>query len=54
MMALYEKSKDVKQAGKDAGWLLKKVINEDKRYFEDKKEGLVRHYRWTGKEDNDR
>lgn len=52
MIALYEKSEDVEQAGKDAGWLLKQVINNDKRNFETKKEGLVRQYRWTGKENN--
>jgi len=52
MLALYEKSEDVEQAGKDAGWLLKQVINNDKRSFETKKEGLVRQYRWNGKENN--
>lgn len=53
LLALYEKTKDVKQAGKDAGWLLKKVICEDKRSFQTKKEGLVRQYRWNGDENND-
>jgi hypothetical protein len=53
MYALYEKSGDVEQAGKDAGWLLKKVLDIDKRSFENKKEGLVRKYRWNGDEDND-
>lgn len=53
MIALYVKSEDIEQAGKDAGWLLKQVINNDKRFFETKKEGLVRQYRWTGKENND-
>ncbi|PZR03223.1 MAG: hypothetical protein DI539_26520 [Flavobacterium psychrophilum] len=53
MFALYEKSQDVEQAGKDAGWLLKQVINDDKRSFETKKEGLVRQYRWNGDENND-
>ncbi|MDD4848407.1 MAG: hypothetical protein PHR53_06575 [Bacteroidales bacterium] len=48
MFFLYEKSKDVEQAGKDAGWLLKQVIDNDKRNFETKKEGLVRQYRWNG------
>lgn len=33
-------------AGKDGGWLLKKVINKDKRSFESKKEDLIRKYRW--------
>ena len=53
MFDLYEKSQDVEQAGKDAGWLLKQVINDDKRSFETKKEGLVRQYRWNGDENND-
>lgn len=52
MFALYEKSNDIEQAGKDAGWLLKKVIYNDKRKFLDKKEGLVRQYLWNGEEDN--
>ncbi len=49
MYALYEKSKDIEQAGKDAGWLLKKVINDDKRFFNTKKHGRVREYCWNGK-----
>jgi len=52
MYALYEKSNDVDQAGKDAGWLLKQVVDDDKRSFETKKEGLVRQYRWNGNENN--
>ena len=52
MFALYEKSENIEQAGKDAGWLLKKVIADDKRGFETKKEGLVRQYHWNGDEDN--
>ncbi len=43
---LFEKSNDVEQASKDAGWLLKKTINNYKRTFESTKKGLVRHYRW--------
>jgi len=50
MFALYEKSKNIEQAGKDAGWLLKKVINNDKRSFNTRKNGLVRQYRWDGLE----
>lgn len=58
LMALYEKhisdgksnSNSIDQAGKDSGWLLKKVINDDKREFKTKKEDLIRKYRWTGKE----
>ncbi len=53
MFALYEKSHDEEQAGKDAGWLLKSVIKEDKRTFKTKKEGLVRQYCWNGEEQND-
>ena len=52
MFALYEKTNDTELAGKDAGWLLKKVIDKDKRSFETKKEGLVRQYRWNGEEKN--
>jgi len=52
MYALYEKSNDVDQAGKDAGWILKQVVEIDKRSFETKKEGLVRQYRWSGNENN--
>lgn len=52
MFALFEKSKDVEQAGKDAGWLLKKVLNEDKRTYESSSDGRVKQYRWNGLEDN--
>ncbi len=38
----------VKEAAKDAGWLLKKVIDTDRRMFESKEKGLVKQYRWTG------
>lgn len=38
----------VKDAAKDSGWLLKKVIINDKRKFYTKKEGLVRQYKWDG------
>lgn len=34
-------------AGKDSGWLLKRVISEDLRQFETKKEELIRKYRWV-------
>lgn len=37
----------VKEAGKDTGWLLKRVLNDDQRTFESKKEGMVKHYRWV-------
>ena len=39
-----------KEAGKDAGWLLKSVISADKRLFETKVESLIRQYRWIGGE----
>lgn len=37
----------VKAAGKDAGWILKKVIAQDKRKFETKVESRIRKYRWV-------
>jgi hypothetical protein len=52
LMVLYEKHKNagsndaVKSAGKDSGWLLKKVVKADKREFETKEESLVRKYLW--------
>jgi len=51
MLALYNKHKGkssdpVKEAGKDGGWLLKAVINDDKRLFKTKKEALIRQYKW--------
>lgn len=50
LIKLYEKHKhkedSVKSAGIDVGWLLKVVIEEDKRLFETKKESLIRKYRW--------
>ncbi|WP_074870879.1 hypothetical protein [Lysobacter enzymogenes] len=33
-------------AGKDAGWILKRVIAEDAREFDTRKAELVRQYRW--------
>jgi len=54
LIALYEKHKGkgnaVELAGKDAGWILKKVIEKDKRVFETKKEEMTRKYRWIKKE----
>ena len=37
----------VERAGKDGGWLLKKMIDADTRKFETKKEELIRKYRWV-------
>ena len=42
----------VREAGKDAGWILKAVIARDKRNFETKKEALIRQYRWAGGEED--
>jgi hypothetical protein len=36
----------VKAAGKDAGWILKKVIAADTRKFETKVAQRIRQYRW--------
>jgi len=50
LIKLYEKHKNknnpVELAGKDAGWILKKVIQKDKRVFETKKEEMTRKYKW--------
>ncbi len=58
LYALYEKHEGksddpFKEAGKDSGWLLKRVIHEDKREFETTVDELVRKYRWTGTEYNE-
>jgi len=52
LMALYKKhegkNKAVELAGKDAGWILKKVIHKDeKRVFDTKKEDMTRKYKWV-------
>jgi len=52
LISLYIKHKDtstdpVKDAGKDAGWILKTVIDEDKRFFITKIEARIRQYQWT-------
>jgi len=36
----------VKEAGKDGGWILKAVINDDSRNFETREAKLIREYRW--------
>ena len=43
----------VKAAGKDCGWLLKKVIQNDKRSFDSRNHGFIREYRWNGDRSND-
>lgn len=45
MFALYEKSRNERQAGRDAGNLLKRVLSNDSRRFETDR-GRVRRYRW--------
>ena len=40
----------VDDAAKDLGWLLKAVLNEDKRHFEIGRSGLTAGYRWIGNE----
>ena len=51
MIKLWEKhhnlGKDdpVIEAGKDGGWILKKVIANDKRKFETKEEDMIRKYK---------
>ncbi len=56
LIALYKKHKEtlgkdwetaVQDAGKDAGRILKHVINDDRRAFDTKKEDVVRMYRWN-------
>ncbi|SEI81556.1 hypothetical protein SAMN04488018_10562 [Myroides marinus] len=52
LMPLYEKhriagsSDPVKSAGKDCGWMLKKVIINDSRNFETDKFEMTRKYKW--------
>jgi hypothetical protein len=52
MIKLWEKHNDlgkddpIAEAGKDGGWILKKVIENDKRKFETKEEDMIRKYRW--------
>ncbi len=58
LIALYEKHHEeddaVERAGKDSGWLLKRVIDDDSRNFDTKKEELIRKYRWVQSPANDR
>lgn len=52
LMPLFEKHQNtgatnpVEAAGKDCGWLLKKVISKDPRNFETEKIDLTRKYKW--------
>jgi len=43
----------VKDAGIDSGWLLKRVIHDDKRTFDSRYEGRINQYLWTGEEDDE-
>jgi hypothetical protein len=52
MLPLWEKhngvsSDPVKAAGKDGGWLLKKVLADDVRTFETREGAFIREYRWV-------
>jgi hypothetical protein len=40
----------IKAAGIDLGWLVKTVLDEDRRTFDVIKEELVNKYRWDGNE----
>lgn len=53
LIELYNKHQDndnedeqIEAAGKDGGWLLKKVIKVDNRLFETRIDGFNRQYRW--------
>jgi hypothetical protein len=50
LIDLYEKYRGandaVERAGKDGGWLLKRVISDDPRIFETRKAEMIRQYRW--------
>jgi hypothetical protein len=56
LIALYDKHErmgkapedSVKCAGKDAGWILKRVLNDDKREFDAKDEEQINKYLWIG------
>jgi len=55
MIALYRKHEanspdPVKSAGKDGGWLLKSVIDDDSRTFETREANLIREYRWVNRD----
>jgi hypothetical protein len=50
LLPLYEKyhpaADAVERAGRDGGWLLKKVIADDARAFETRHAEMIRQYRW--------
>lgn len=37
----------IERAGRESGWLLKRVISEDRRTFDTKEEEQIRKYRWV-------
>lgn len=43
----YNNDVSIERAGKDAGWILKKVIKKDLRNFDTEKRDLIRNYRWN-------
>jgi hypothetical protein len=53
LIALYNKQEKLgnedpeAQAGKEGGWLMKRVISEDARKFETIEEDLIRKYKWV-------
>ncbi len=52
LFVLYQKHEGVSDdpvgdAGKESGWLLKKVISDDQRVFESMREEQIRKYRWV-------
>jgi len=53
LIALYSKYADagradaVERAGIDLGWMLKAVLSEDRRNFEEGRGGMVKIYRWV-------
>jgi hypothetical protein len=58
LYALYEKqhvagksnADAIDAAGKDLGWMLLKVLDDDKRHFVKGRKGLVNSYQWEGNE----
>lgn len=50
LLLLYQKhhpaADAVERAGRDGGWLLKKVISDDLRTFETREAEMIRQYRW--------
>ncbi|MEA1877201.1 MAG: hypothetical protein U9N86_10060 [Bacteroidota bacterium] len=40
----------IEEAGKDLGWILKSVLDEDKRTFVASDKGMTQGYKWVGNE----